>query len=128
DVEDEWARSLVTAWDRWLLAPTQVGDELGAALLRAAPGQVVVADSTTINLYKAVAAASALRPGRTRVVLEADGFPTDRYIVDHLAPDVTRVPLMEIASAIDDTVAVIVASAVDFRTAEFADVSTITQA
>ena len=127
DVENEWARSLVTAWERWVDVPRETGDLLGATVLGAASGQVIVADSTTINLYKAVAAALSLRADRTRVLLEADGFPTDRYVVERMANDVTRVPLEHIADAIDDAVALVVASAVDFRTADLADVRTITQ-
>ena len=85
DIQAEWAASLVTGWDRWVALPSQVGDQLGQTLLGAAAGQVIVADSTTINLYKAVAAALALRPDRAAVVIEKGNFPTDRYIVEQLA-------------------------------------------
>ncbi|MEY2404641.1 MAG: kynureninase, partial [Acidimicrobiaceae bacterium] len=57
EIQDEWASSLVTAWDRWVALPAEAGDLLGETLLGAAADQVVVADSTTINLYKAAAAA-----------------------------------------------------------------------
>jgi kynureninase len=128
DVEHEWARALVTAWERWVDVPGEVGDLLGSTLLGAGPGQVIVTDSTTVNLYKAVAAALPLRLDRERVVLEVDGFPTDRYVVEHLAADVVRVPLAAMVDAIDDRVALVVASAVDFRTAELADVDAISRA
>lgn len=85
EIQDEWAASLVTGWDRWVGLPAQVGDLLGETLLGAASGQVIVADSTTINLYKAVAAALALRPDRSAAVIESGSSPTDRYIVEQLA-------------------------------------------
>ncbi|MBA3655615.1 MAG: kynureninase, partial [Actinobacteria bacterium] len=49
---DEWAERLVGGWDDWVDFAGRVGDRLGAAAVGAAPGQVVVADSTTVNLYK----------------------------------------------------------------------------
>jgi kynureninase len=122
-IEDEWGSSLVTGWDRWVDLPTQVGDLLGSTLLGAAPGQVIVADSTTINLYKAVAAALALRPDRSVVVIENGTFPTDRYIVEQLATEV-RVG----TNALDDSVALVVLLAVDFRTAALADIASATRA
>jgi len=128
DIEDEWATALVTGWDRWVALPLSIGDDLGSALLGAGAGQVVVTDSTTVNLYKAVAAALVLRPGRSCIVLEDEGFPTDRYVVTQLGPAVRRVPLPDIEGAIDDTVALVVVSAVDFRSAELADVEAITRA
>jgi kynureninase len=127
-IEDEWAASLVTGWDRWVGLPAQVGDLLGEMLLGAAPGQVIVADSTTINLYKAAAAALALRPDRRTVVVEAEGFPTDRYIVERLAHDVRVSPVAELLDALDADVALVVVSAVDYRSAALADIELLTRA
>jgi len=128
DLTEEWASLLVTGWDRWVGLPLSVGDDLGSVLLGAAAGQVVVTDSTTINLYKTAAAALALRPERSCTVLEDEGFPTDRYVITRLGTAVRRVPLPDIVSAIDDTVALVVVSAVDFRSAELADIEEITGA
>jgi kynureninase len=128
DVQREWATSLVTAWDRWLDVPAQVGDLLGDVLLGAAHGQVIVADSTTINLYKAVSVALTLRPERSTVLVEQDTFPTDRYIVEQLAARVRAVPVTRVHDALDDDVALVVLSAVDYRSAAFADVDSITRA
>jgi kynureninase len=127
-VHDEWATSLVTGWDRWVRLPSQVGDLLGETLLGAATGQVIVADSTTINLYKAVAAGLALRPDRLAVVIESASFPTDRYIVEQLAADVREVPLSTIDGAVDADVALVVLSAVDYRSAALADIRSLTRA
>ena len=84
-VDDEWGRGLVRSWETWLDLPTRVGDALAAHLLGARPGEVVVGDSTTVNLYKAAAAAVAARPGATAVVTDDDNFPTDRYVLEGLA-------------------------------------------
>ena len=127
-IQDEWAMSLVTGWDRWIGLPLEVGDLLGETLLGAAAGQVLVADSTTINLYKAVAAARSLRPDRARVVIEEGGFPTDRYIVEQLADETRVAPTADIMGALDNDVAVVVLSAVDYRSAALADVAALTRA
>ena len=76
-IEDEWGAGLVRSWDHWLELPVTVGDRLGAALLGAAPGQTIVADSVTVNLYTLTAAALAAAPSR-RVVVVPDVRPPDR--------------------------------------------------
>src|SRR3954452_4138783 len=81
-VDDEWGAGLVRSWDRWLDLPTAVGDRLGAALLGAAPGQTLVADSVTVNLHKLAVAALTVDPARRVAVVAEDEFPTDRYVVD----------------------------------------------
>jgi kynureninase len=128
NIQDEWAASLVTGWDRWIELPVQVGDLLGQALLGAAAGQVIVADSTTINLYKAVAAALGLRPDRRSVVIEKGSFPTDRYIVEQLATELREIPLPDVVDALDDDVALVVLTAVDYRSAALAEVERLTRA
>lgn len=127
-LREQWEADLVTGWDRWLSLPLTVGDALGAGVLGASAGRVAVADSTTINLYKAVAAALSRQPTRSVVVLDRASFPTDRYIVAQLASDVRAVPVDEIASSLDYRVAVVVASAVDYRTAALAPLEAITEA
>jgi kynureninase len=86
-VRDEWGRGLIRSWERWIDLPRQAGDLLGEHLLGAAPGQVVVADSTTVNLYKLARAALAARPGRGRIVTDDDNFPTDRYVLAGVAAE-----------------------------------------
>ncbi|MEY2452553.1 MAG: kynureninase [Acidimicrobiaceae bacterium] len=127
-IQDEWASSLVTGWDRWVDLPVHVGDLLGDTLLGAAAGQVIVADSTTIDLYKAVAAALALQPGRRVAVIDRGSFPTDRYIVEQLAADVRVAAPDEVEDALGGDVALVVLSAVDYRTAELSDVEGLTRA
>jgi kynureninase len=84
-VDDEWAGGLVRSWESWIDLPTQVGDTLARHLLGARPGEVVVGDATTVDLYKAASAAIAARPGARAVVTDDDNFPTDRYVLEGLA-------------------------------------------
>ncbi|WP_329250852.1 kynureninase [Actinoallomurus sp. NBC_01490] len=84
-VRDEWGSGLIRSWSHWADLPFQAGDLIGETLLGAAGGQVVVSDSTTINLYKLAVAALDARPGREVIVTDDDNFPTDRYVLEGLA-------------------------------------------
>ena len=66
-------------------APATAGDMLAEHLLGAAPGQVLVCDSTTVNLYKLALAALDARPGRDVIITDDDNFPTDRYVLEGVA-------------------------------------------
>src|SRR5439155_15251154 len=78
----EWGTRLVSAWPDWIDLPAQVGDLL-AGLVGAGQGELVVSDSTTVNLYKLAAAALDVREGP--IVTDRDNFPTDRYVLEGLA-------------------------------------------
>jgi kynureninase len=78
----DWGSRLVSAWPDWIDLPVDVGDRLAAAALGSSPGQVVVSDSTTVNLYKLAAAALRRREGV--LVTDAANFPTDRYVLEGL--------------------------------------------
>lgn len=136
-VEREWGSRLIRSWnDGWLDLPERVGDLVGSAVLGAAPGQVVVADSTTVNIAKALHAAASLRPDRRVLVADPADFPTDRYLVESVA-DQRGLKVAWIADGVgaldvlldrvvgDDAAAVLL-SAVDYRTAAFTDVPAIT--
>ncbi len=87
-VEDEWGRGLVRSWasgPAWIDEPVRVGDLLATQVLGAEPGEVVVCDSTTVNLYKLAAAAIREQPHRRTVLVERGAFPTDRYVLAGLA-------------------------------------------
>jgi kynureninase len=85
-MQQGWGGRLIRAWkEGWMELPLRIGDRLGSSLLGAAPGQVAIADSTTVCLYKLAAAALAARPGRTEIVTDHDNFPTDRYVLEGLA-------------------------------------------
>ena len=84
-VSQEWGAGLVRSWGGWMELPERAGDLVGRELLGAAPGQVVVSDSTTVNLYKLACAALDARPGRPVLVTDDDNFPTDRYVLNGIA-------------------------------------------
>jgi kynureninase len=134
----EWGARGVRAWDEgWLELPLAVGDRLGAAALGAAPGQVAVADSTTVCFYKLACAALDARPGRTRIITDLDNFPTDRYVLEGLAGerglqlvwldgDPCGGPEPEaVASVIDADTALVTFSHVSYRSAHIADMAAI---
>jgi kynureninase len=138
-VEQEWARGLVGSWSQWIGAATRLGDELGAGVLGAGPGQVLVSDSTTVNLYKLLVAGATARPGRDVLVCTVDDFPTDRYVVAGVAGargmTVREIDahvdegldMAELAAALDERVAVVVLSLVAYRSGALADVSEVTR-
>ena len=84
-VGSEWGSGLVRSWNTWVGLPRAVGDLIGEHLIGAAPGQVLVSDSTTVNLFKLVNAALDAQPGRTVLVTDDDNFPTDRYVLQGIA-------------------------------------------
>lgn len=132
-VEGEWGEGLIRSWNSagWIDLPLTVGDKIGR-LIGAAPGQVAVADSTSLNVFKALAAALRLRPGRTVVVSERDNFPTDLYMAQGLgeltALELRLVDRDEIAAAIDAAVAALMLTHVDYRSGAIHDMAGLTQA
>ena len=82
-VELEWGRDLITSWNGadWISMPQRTGDKI-AALIGAAKGEVVAADSTTINLFKLLSVALRANPGRRVIVSEVSNFPTDLYVIE----------------------------------------------
>jgi kynureninase len=84
-VSAEWGAGLVRSWNTWIDLPRQTGDLIGAHLIGAAPGQTLVGDSTTVNLFKLVSAALDAQSGRTVLVTDDDNFPTDRYVLQGIA-------------------------------------------
>lgn len=129
----EWSNDLVSGWDRWLDVPFEVGDRLGAACLGAGPGQTVVCDSTSVNLLKAIGAAIEINPGRTELIVAAEEFPTDRYLLQSIAAQrgltLTVVDdAGQLVAACGERTAVVVASAVHYRSGELLDIRSITEA
>jgi len=84
-VGSQWGHGLVRSWNTWVGLPREVGDLVGEHLIGAAPGQVLVGDSTTVNLFKLVSAALDAQPGRRVLVTDDDNFPTDRYVLQGIA-------------------------------------------
>ena len=90
-IEQEWGHDLIRSWNSagWFDMPARLGDRVGA-LLGAAPGQTLVCDTTSINLFKAIQAAIGLRPGRNVVIAEDESFPTDLYIIEGATKSAVR--------------------------------------
>jgi kynureninase len=135
-IEREWGQDLVRSWNSagWFDMPVRLGDRVGA-LIGAAPGQTLVCDTTSINLYKAIHAAIGLRPDRDVVIAEGDSFPTDLYIIEGAMKSAGR-PMKRrligtdgpsIEALIDRNVAVAVLSHVNYRTGEMLDMAAITK-
>lgn len=137
-VSEEWAGGLIRSWDHWIDLPTRAGDTLGQHLLGAAPGQVVVSDSTTVNLYKLASAALAARPGRRVIVTDDDNFPTDRYVLAGIASahgaelrlirtDLDQgVSAGDVRAAVDRDTALVCLSHVAYRSGALTDMAEIT--
>ncbi|MEQ1786057.1 MAG: aminotransferase class V-fold PLP-dependent enzyme [Acidimicrobiales bacterium] len=125
----EWEARLIEGWNDagWWDLPVTVGERI-APLLGAAPGQVVVGDSTTVMWGKAVGAALRLRPDRTTIVTQAGGFPTDRHVLDALGAPVVAVGPDELADALTSDTAVLAVTHVDYRTGRRLDLAALTAA
>ena len=126
-LEQGWGEALIRGWndEGWIDLPDRTAEVL-APLLGAAPSSVAVADSTSLNIFKLLAAALAARPGRRRIFALKDTFPTDLYMAEGLATwlgearaELCTFPSLEaLQSAVDATVAVVLLSHVDFRSGE----------
>lgn len=127
-VRQQWAGRLIRGWtEGWMQWPLQLGDRLGAVALGAAAGQVVVADSTTVLLYKMSRAAVDARPGRRKIVLDTDNFPTDRYVLEGIAAERgltlvwietdpnTGITAEQVAAVVDEDTALVLFSHVAYR-------------
>jgi kynureninase len=137
-VDREWGVDLVRGWARWIDLARLVGDTLATGVLGVDPGEVVLADSTSVNLYKLAAAALDARPGRRAIVVEADNFPTDLYVLQGLAAarglELRMVPVdinggltvADLDDAMDDDVALLCASHIAYRSGARTDLRAIT--
>jgi len=134
----EWGRGLVRSWNRWVDLPRETGDLIGAHLTGAGPGQTLVCDSTTVNLFKLVNAALDAQPGRPVLVTDDDNFPTDRYVLAGVAAqrecDLRMISTdidqglseQALAAALGPDVALVCLSHVAYRSGALADMRRIT--
>lgn len=140
-VRHGWGERLVRSWSEgWMDLPVRIGDRLGEGLLGAAPGQIAVADSTTVCFYKLACAALAARPDRTEIVTDRDNFPTDRYVLESLAAergldirwieaDSSAGPELEdVEKVLGPRTALVSLSQVSYRSAFILEMSAITSA
>lgn len=133
-ISQQWGEDLITSWNKhgWIDLPQQAGEKI-AKIVGAAPGQVICCDSTSVNLFKVLAAALTLQPGRSKVLSDKDNFPTDLYMVEGLrqcglecALDLQ--PAGEIINALDESVAVLLLTEVNFRTGQRYNMASVTAA
>ncbi len=136
-LEEEWARGLVASWERWVMLPRRVGDAIGQ-LVGARPGEVLVTDQTSVNLFKLATAAVGV--GRPDIVTDDANFPSDRYVLGSVAAaaggelrvietdPVDGVSADDVTAALDTGVGLVSHSHVAFRSGALADMGTITAA
>jgi kynureninase len=132
-LKHEWGVGLVRSWNTagWYESPGRIGRKL-APLLGAAPHQVTVTDTISVNLFKLLVAAIRLRPGRKTIVAEQGNFPSDNHIVDSVARmhgmTVRYAPAADVAAAVGEDTAVAELSHVNYRSAEIQDMAAVTAA
>jgi kynureninase len=138
-VDRAWGRRLIRSWDEgWMVEPTSLGDRLAAVTLGAAPGQTIVADSTSVLLYKLLRAAVDAQRGRDEILVDRGNFPTDRFVVEGIAaergltirwldvPHAGGVRPTDVAAAVTRRTAVVLLSHVAYRSGFLADLPAIT--
>ncbi len=135
----QWAQGLIASWDSWIDLARSTGDAIAAACLGAPAGTTVVSDSTSINIWKIAAAAVEHRTGRPDIVIDVNDFPSDRYLMAKLAADhggqchtlstdpVEGPTAAQVASALTDSVGLVVLSHVNYRSGALADMAHITK-
>jgi kynureninase len=133
-VDGEWGEGLIRSWNAagWIDLPRRAGDKI-ARLVGARPGEVVCADSTSVNLFKLLVAALRLRPGRRAVLSERGNFPTDLYVAEGALAllgghELKLVGADEVSAAIDADTACVLLTHVDFRSGRMHDLKAVTEA
>lgn len=133
-ISEEWGNQLIRGWNTagWMAQPRRIGDRIGR-LIGAPAGTVVIGDTLSIKVYQALASALELNPER-RVILSDNGnFPSDLYVADGLLRSLDRgyvlkvVAPEDVENAIDDTVAVLMLTEVDYRTGRLHDIKALTR-
>jgi len=132
-VADEWGSDLITSWNThdWIGLPARAGAKI-ARLIGAAEDSVIVGDSTSVQLFKLLVAATRLRPGRRVIVTDATIFPTDSYIASSVArmtgSEIRWCEPSDVAASLDEDVAVLALTHVDYRTGRMLDAAALTAA
>ncbi len=132
-VTDEWGEMVITGWNRasWMAQPTDFGDRIGR-LIGAEKGHVVVGDTLSIKVYQALAAAIDLVPDRKVILTDSGNFPSDIYMAEGLIKSLGRghelrvVPPEEVGNHINDDLAVLMLTQVDYRTGRLHDMASLT--
>lgn len=133
--KQEWRQDLIGGWNKhgWLDLPIQVGEKI-ARLIGAKTGQTVACDSTSLNLFKVLSAALSLQSGRTTVLTQEENFPTDLYIAQGMRDllgehhcKLKNVQAQELSDSIDESIAVLMLTQVDFRSGYKHDIEILTK-
>jgi kynureninase len=128
--ERQWGEDLIASWNKhgWIDWPTRIAAKL-APIVGAKPNELLIADSTSVCLFKLLAAAVRARPGRTTILTQQRNFPTDLYVAQGLAGmlglTVKAVPPNEVLDSIDEDVAVVTLTHVDYRSAAIHDMKAV---
>ena len=131
--EGQWGTDLIASWNRhgWIDWPTRIAAKL-APIVGARPSELLIADSTSVCLFKLLAAAVRARPGRKTILTQQRNFPTDLYVAQGLAEmlglTLKSVPAEEVVSAIDEDTAAVTVTHVDYRSASFYDMRAVNDA
>ena len=131
--EQQWGEDLIASWNKhgWIDWPTRIAAKL-APIVGAKPSELLIADSTSVCLFKLLAAALRARPGKRTVLTQRGNFPTDRYVAQGLAEmlglTLTAVPAEDVLAAIDGDTAVVTLTHVDYRSAAIHDMRAINDA
>ena len=135
-IQEDWAKGLIRSWNdaEWITMPQRLGNKI-APLIGANPGEVVVVDSTSVNLFKVLVAALRLRKGRNIIVSEKANFPSDLYVMEgvmEMTGAYERRLFDEgdeaVEELIDESVAVVMLCHVNYKTGQIHDLQRITQA
>lgn len=130
---DEWGEMLITGWNKagWMDMPRRLGDRIGR-LVGAEAGHVVLGDTLSIKVYQAIAAALAMKPDRRVVLSDTGNFPSDLYMAEGLLGmlgqgyDLRLADPENVADALDEDVAVLMLTEVDYRTGRWHDMAALT--
>jgi len=131
--ERQWGEDLIASWNThgWIDWPTTIAAKL-ALIVGARPSELLIADSTSVSLFKLLAAAARARPGRKTLLSQQANFPTDLYVAQGLADllglKLKTVPADEVLQAIDEETAVVTLTHVDYRSARIHDMRAINDA
>ncbi|MGY8974204.1 MAG: kynureninase [Sphingomonadales bacterium] len=132
-VREQWGQDLIRSWNTagWVDWPARIGARI-APLIGAQPQEVIACDSTSVNLFKLIAAALGMRPGRKVVLSEPGNFPTDLYMIDGLEKqglaERRLAPRERLAEALDDDVALLLLTHAHYKTGELFDMAELTRA
>jgi kynureninase len=131
--EGQWGHDLITSWNKhgWIDWPKRIAARL-SPIVGAKPNALLIADSTSVCLFKLLAAAVGARPGRRTVLTQQANFPTDLYVAqglcDMLGLKLETVPASEVTGSIDSDTAVVSLTHVDYRSAAIHDMAAINRA